>query len=135
MTTTTTTDMDLTRAAVIARIKTALQRRSGKAWSVTGGKGTAYGWITIDAPPARRTARFVQRPGTAGNPGDFDDRDTGELGGHITPDDRAALAALLGLETVHFQGVNVAAGHDYYREYIDRAEGRAPSVTGRPYWD
>ena len=53
---TTTNDRDTT----IKRIKTALQQRSGKTWSVTGGRGTAWGWITIDAPPRRRTWRWVQ---------------------------------------------------------------------------
>jgi hypothetical protein len=48
------------RDAAIKRIKTALQRRSGKTWSVTGGRGTAWGWITIDAPPRRRTWRWLQ---------------------------------------------------------------------------
>lgn len=41
------------RNETIKRIKDALKRRSGKPWSVTGGRGTAWGWITIDAPPAR----------------------------------------------------------------------------------
>jgi hypothetical protein len=27
---------------------------------VTGGRGTAWGWITIDAPPKRRTWQWVQ---------------------------------------------------------------------------
>ena len=31
------------------------------------------------------------------------------------------------------QGESIPAGHDYYREYVDRAEGRG--VIGRPYWD
>lgn len=48
------------RNEAIQRIKTALRRRSGKAWSVTGGRGTAWGWINIDAPPARRTWQHIQ---------------------------------------------------------------------------
>lgn len=54
-------EIDTDRNAVIARIKSALQRRSGKSWSVTGGRGTAWGWITIDAPPTRRTWRLAAR--------------------------------------------------------------------------
>ncbi len=54
-----TTTYDTDRDATIRRIKTALKKRSGKTWSVTGGKGTAYGWISIDAPPARRTWQDV----------------------------------------------------------------------------
>ena len=42
------------RNETIKRIRTALRKRSGKAWSVKGGRGTAWGWIQIDAPPSRR---------------------------------------------------------------------------------
>lgn len=103
---------DFSRAEVIKRIRAGLRRRSGKAWSVTGGRGTAYGWLTISAPPARR--------------GEF---------GYINEADRAELGQLLGGITVHQQGQNVPASHAYYAEYVDRAEGRAPSVIGHPYWD
>jgi hypothetical protein len=46
------TDM-MDRKAVVAEIKAALRRRSGKDWSVTGGKGTAWGYIYVSAPPRR----------------------------------------------------------------------------------
>jgi hypothetical protein len=52
--------MSIDRNDAIKRIKSALKKRSGKDWSVTGGKGTAWGWIEIDAPPRRRTWRHVQ---------------------------------------------------------------------------
>ena len=42
------------RNETIKAIRKALRARSGKSWSVTGGRGTAWGWLTIDAPPARR---------------------------------------------------------------------------------
>jgi hypothetical protein len=48
------------RDETIKRIRKALRARSGKDWSVTGGRGTAWGWITIDAPPRRRTWKYVQ---------------------------------------------------------------------------
>ena len=44
----------------IRRIKAALKRRSGKEWSVTNSRGTAWGWLTINAPPKRRTWQHVQ---------------------------------------------------------------------------
>ncbi len=102
---------DLSRDAVIARIRTALKARSGKQWSVTGGSGTACGWITITTPPRLRQ------------------------NGDMTEAQRAELGALLGLGYVHQQGYKVASSHDYYREAIDRAEGRTPTVIGEPYWD
>lgn len=125
------------RDETIKRIRTALKRRSGKAWSVTGGRGTAWGWITIDAPPARRTCHAVLKPDAspAHLPEDYEHKDTGELGGYITPQDAAELAKLLGLETVHHQGVHIASSNDYWQEYIDRAEGRTPTKIGQPYWD
>jgi hypothetical protein len=53
-----TTRCDVKEA--IKRIKTALKQRSGKEWSVTNSRGTAYGWLTIDAPPKRRTWQDIQ---------------------------------------------------------------------------
>src|SRR5262249_21146248 len=50
----------LDRDTAIKRIRAALKRRSGKTWSVTGDRGTAWGWINIDAPPKRRTWRDRQ---------------------------------------------------------------------------
>jgi len=41
------------RDLAIERIRLAMKRRTGRAWSVRGGRGTVWGWITISAPPAR----------------------------------------------------------------------------------
>lgn len=102
------------RDTAISRIRTALRKRTKTAWSVSGGRGTSWGWITITAPPRRRIN-----------------------GDQMTDADRAALAAALRLELrdVHHQGLNIPASSDYRTEYVDRAEGRSPSITGRPYWD
>jgi len=111
------------RAEAIKRIREALRRRSGKAWSVTGGRGTAWGWLTIDAPPARRKFNSDGTPSTTD-------------GGHMHPDEQKELAQLLGLkDPVHFQGVSIPSGGNYYDEYIARAEGRTPEVYGEVYWD
>ena len=104
----TTQTEDLSRNAVTKRIRSALRQRSGKTWSVTCGTGTAYGWIHIKARH-------------------HDSMSAAEC---------AELAHLLGLSRpCHFQGESIPASHDYYREYIDRAEGREPAVDGKPYWD
>jgi hypothetical protein len=100
------------RDEAIKRIRAALKRRSGKPWSVTGGRGTAYGWIEINAPPSRRE-RF----------------------GCMNAQDQIELAYLLGMDRVHPQGESIPAGNDYRQEYVDRAEGREPSVRGEQYWD
>src|SRR3990167_4008417 len=130
-------DEDLSRAAVIARIKRALESRSGKRWSVTGGTGTAYGWLHIDAPPARRTWLDRPRPGATGlgtYAEDWEPYDSGQPGGSMSPAERAELARLLGLDRAD-RNISVAASHAYYREYIDRAEGRVPRTIATPYWD
>lgn len=104
----------LERNATMKRIREALQERSGKAWSVTGGRGTAYGWIRIKSPPRRSV-------------GDF---------GYMSQADREELQRLLGLKNaVHQQGVNIPSSSAYYAEYLDRAEGRPPTRIGTPYWD
>lgn len=112
---------DTSREATIAAIRAALKARSGKAWSVTGGSGTARGWITIDAPPARRTFEW-----DGVTPG----------GCHPSLSDRQELGRLLGLDgPVHPQGVSVPASLAHRLEYIDRAEGRTPAKIAEPYWD
>ena len=118
-------------------IKAALQKRSGKAWSVTGGRGTAWGWIRIDAPPARRTWSHRIKAGVATDrPEDYEEFDSGQPDGNMSPADRAELGTLLGLEKpVHYQGESIPAGSDYWLEYIDRAMGRTPVKIGVQYWD
>ena len=100
------------RNTAIKLIRASLKERSGKPWSVTGGTGTSWGWIYITAPPSRRDAH-----------------------GCMTEADAAELAALLGRDYAHHQGVNVPASGAYRREYVDRAAGRTPSAVGTPYWD
>lgn len=102
------------RDEAIKTIRKALKDRSGKTWSVRGGTGTAWGWITITAPPARRDGNDL-----------------------VTDAERAELVDLLALplHEVSYGGVDIPAGDDYRQEYIDRSEGRAPSVAGKPYWD
>jgi hypothetical protein len=115
------TDESMQRNDVIDAIRKALQERSGKAWSVTGGRGTGWGWLRIDAPPRRRTSNA---DGTG-------------AGSYATPEDRAELARLLGYaEPVHCQGVSVAASHAHYREFLSRARtGTNGGKTAEAYWD
>ncbi|MGV9797328.1 hypothetical protein ACWDTP_04615 [Mycobacterium sp. NPDC003449] len=101
------------RDEAITAIRAALKQRSDKRWSVRGGRGTSWGWITIIAPPARR----------------------GECG-EMTNEDCKELGELFGLDhPAHFQGITVPAGSDYRQEYVARAEGRKPETLGKPYWD
>ena len=123
------------RDPTIARIKAALKQRTGLAWSVTGGRGTAWGWIRIIATPARCTFRHRLPAGMADWPSNYVEYDSGRPGGHMGPVDRKILADALGLDRGDMQGVSIPASSAYYAEYIDRAEGRKPTKEGTPYWD
>lgn len=106
-----TNDRDIT----IARIKAALKRRTGHAWSVTGGRGTAWGWINVTTPPAhqRKHGRYSMSHGEC-----------------------IALGRLLGMDRpVHHQGWSIPAGSDYRRDAIMRAEKGLSAITPEPYWD
>jgi hypothetical protein len=117
----------MNRDEAIKRIRAALKKRSGKPWSVTHGRGTVWGWITISSPPARRTSDYE---------GGFWHAGMAEGCYYLTREDGEELARLLALPArVHPQGQSIAAGNDYYQEYVDRAEGRTPTVYGKPYWD
>jgi hypothetical protein len=100
------------RNVAIQEIKKALKARSGKSWSVRGGRGTAWGWISISALPGRCN-QF----------------------GHMTESEREELARLLNLKYVDQAGVSVAADGNYREEYVARARGAEPRVIGTPYWD
>jgi hypothetical protein len=148
---------DTSREATIKRIRAALKNRSGKVWSVKGDKGTAYGWIHISVPPARYACqrscswdksgticRFCGEHYLAPNrqevcPSHTPDRCDGDCYiRYMSPEDRAELAALLGLDglrSVHQQGVQIMASTDARIEYIDRAEGREPRKIGIAYWE
>jgi len=79
---------------------------------VTGGRGTAYGWINISAPPKRLENRY------------------------LTPADAEELGLLLNLgKPVHSQGESIPSSSGHYIEYIDRAWGRTPRKYGKQYWD
>jgi hypothetical protein len=108
-------NIDFSRDTTIKLIKQALERRSGKKWSVTGDRGTAWGWITITSPPKRRDEY-----------------------GCMTESDRVELADLLGMDPREIppDGEDVPAQADFREEYIDRAEGRKRLlVKGVPNWD
>jgi hypothetical protein len=47
------------RKEAVKRIKAGLKAKTGKTWSVTGGRGTAWGWLRIQAPKSRRVSHEV----------------------------------------------------------------------------
>lgn len=109
--------MECSRNDAIKAIRAALRKRHLR-YSVTGGRGTAWGWIHIDLMPAEFKAPFSPEHSAAINA------------------KRAVMYRAFGLNPGMESGsISVAASRDYYQEYIDRANGRAPSVIGQPYWD
>jgi hypothetical protein len=81
-----TTSSFIDRNAAIARIRDALRAKTGLRWSVTGGRGSDFGWLTVQAPPARRD----------------------ELG-YTNAEDRIAIAKAFGLPNpVHCQGLSIS---------------------------
>lgn len=105
----------MNRDEAIKTIRAELKRRSGKTWSVTGGRGTAWGWIRITAPPARRVGKYE---------------------GVMTEDDQTELAGLLNVPVGFARGgVMVAASQAHYTEYVERAKGIKPTMIAEAYWD
>lgn len=101
------------RNRTIAELRRVLRARSGRAWSVSGGRGTAWGWITIQSPPARRVGW-----------------------GYMPDDDRAELARLLGFDRpVHNQGETIPASTADRRFYLGRAHGETATARPAAYWD
>lgn len=97
---------------VAALIKANLKARTGRSWSVKIEKGSAYGWMTISSMPK-----------------DFNDW-------AMKDEDRAQLAAVLGLDYVHNQGEKVPPQSDFYRLYLARAmTGTDLGYTASPNWN
>lgn len=86
------------RNEAIARIRKALKARSGKSWSVKGGRGTAWSWIDVDAPPRRRNEHD-----------------------NMNDSDHAELNRLFGLDDIHNQGLMISP--EARDEHVARAEG------------
>ena len=95
------------RNEVIAELKKLLKARTGRTWSVTGGRGTSWGWITITAPPKRRD------------------------GYQLADEDRAELEAIFGrVGNSH----SIPSSVDYRRQALRQAAG-LDFVAAEPYWD
>ncbi|MHB8330763.1 MAG: hypothetical protein ACYDDA_13715 [Acidiferrobacteraceae bacterium] len=72
-------------AEACAELRTLLRKATYRSWSVTHGRGTAYGWITVHAMPKDR------------------------LDGYLTNADARTLAALFGeSRPVHHQGLSIS---------------------------
>jgi len=119
------------RGMAIRLIRDALKRRSGRPWSVTGGRGTAYGWLSIMPMPARRVCRHQFDGAECPSP-----EQCAEHRRYMSDGDRAELARLLGVEDVHFQGQSIPSGTADYLLWIARAQtGKSCGFHAAPSWD
>lgn len=99
------------RDTAIEAIRQGLKSRGhGSIFSVKGGRGTSWGWISITTKPSRHV--------------DY----------HMTEADRILLAELLDTP-VHYQGESVPAATDYRLQAIQRAWGVPVTVIPTRYWD
>lgn len=118
----------LDRKEVVKRIKAALKRKTGKSWSVHGGKGTSWGYITVEAPKSRRIS-YRENPDCA----DLFNAPWAERVIEYRSDganyntslaDRTELAAVFGLRRpVHHQGLQISP--DNWERYVALVEEQA----------
>ena len=99
--------MHIERNDAIARIKTALRAKTGKAWSVRGQAGTAWGWIDVLPMPKDQPKKE-----------------------QMTAEQAAELAHAFGLSEVHYQGLSIPP--DERAEYVARAERDMPAQVYAP---
>lgn len=141
------------RPEAIKRIKKALKEITGRTWSVTGGRGTAWGWLTIAAPPRRRIGHTPNpkwkhwEPGTK-EPAYFENPDApkGERW-YTSGDDGQTLGDIFDKSHGHWhQGISVSPDSREYYVLLaeEKAGGPAPTTAEweakhhddptRPYW-
>lgn len=102
------------RRDAVRRIKTALREITGLAWSVHGGRGTAWGWITVEAPKSRRVSirdnpAYEDEWETPDEPRHFEYRRTdGHPNCYTSESDCETLAIAFGRDRVGWQGVSIS---------------------------
>lgn len=106
-----TSSKDIT--ATIVFIRKHLKQRTGKNWSVTRGKGTSYAWLRIQSEPKRRIECC-----------------------DMSEQDRKILAKVLGIDSVHSQGVSIPASSNHHKLYMAMAAtGSDLGFKAERYWD
>ncbi len=101
---------------VINRIRAALKKKTGQCWSVSWGRGTGGGWLTVQAPPKRRVAHDPnpaydwRNPTNPPTPASLERQPKpGEIGYYTSLADCKLIASAFGLDRpVHFQGLTIS---------------------------
>ena len=119
--------MHIDRAEACKRIRAAMKRKTGKTWSVRGGRGTGWGWITVGAPPKRRIChdpnpewKCWDITNTVSPYFERQPKD-GERGRYTSDAERAEIAGAFGLtHPAHMQGLSISPDEREY--YVLQAE-------------
>lgn len=96
------------RTAAIAAIRLELRNATGRRWSVRGGTGTSWGWITVTAPPSRMVA------------------------GRMSEQDAAELTELFGEPAGG--AISIPASPAHYAQAVNRLRG-LDTPAPAAYWD
>ena len=136
---------NLERKEVTKSIKQNLKRRTGITWSVTGNTGTAWSWITIEAPKARRVFHdnnpdydhMVNGSGASVGleevlPWIERQAEEGETGWYTSEVDRKILAETLGIGMNFSSSQGVSISPDMWDFYLDRAKNGPPESEPKP---
>lgn len=108
------------RDVAVRLIRDALRRRSGRPWSVTAGRGTVSGWLTIMSRPADRVCVHHVDGEECPTPEHCQQHRY-----YLSEADCVELGRLLGLD-VHHQGVSISDRQDDRRAHIARAQTGGP---------
>lgn len=102
--------LERNRSEVTKMIKGFLKARTGRDWSVTGGTGTAWGWLRITAPKGRKV--------------DF----------RATMEDQILLGLAMGCDWPQ-EAFSVASSDGHWLAALQRAAGLEVTGSEVPYWD
>lgn len=102
--------LERNRSEVTKMIKGFLKARTGRDWSVTGGTGTAWGWLRITAPKGRKV--------------DF----------RATMEDQILLGLAMGCDWPQ-ESFSVASSDGHWLAALQRAAGLEVTGSEVPYWD
>lgn len=120
--------MYIDRKDAVKRIKAALKKKTGRVWSVSGGRGTAWNWLRVQAPKKRRVSHKVNPncdrtvyPLPLGESLYIEYVDKDGTNYYTGDADCEALAQAFGLNRkAHFQGLNISP--DEREFYVERVE-------------
>ena len=126
--------MNIERADAVKRLKKALKTITGKTWSVKGSRGTAWGWIDIQAPKSRRVGHtpdpaWKHWEADPDEPGYFENPDAPkDEKWYTSKADGDTLADIFDKPGFYHQGMSVSP--DGREWHVLKAEEKVAAMTG-----